>query len=95
MHRRNFARASGVIIDECKNDGVWLDCDEMGKIAAFVASGGLRRSREAQREEMRQSKPEPYAPMPALSEFPPLKTSSGSDERPLSIVLDVVRALFQ
>ena len=46
MNRRNFAHASGVIIDECKNDGIWLDRDELHKIAEYVASGGLRRSKE-------------------------------------------------
>ena len=35
MHRRNFMRASGVIIDECRKDGVWLDCDELGKIGTI------------------------------------------------------------
>ena len=42
MNRFNFAKVSGVIVDECRTHGVWLDSDELGKIAAYVKSGGLR-----------------------------------------------------
>jgi Zn-finger nucleic acid-binding protein len=95
MHRRNFGRASGVIIDECKDDGVWLDCDELGKIAAYVASGGLQHTRERQAEELRQQAPEPYAPMPALSQFPPLRSPSVTSSTPLGMVLDVLRGILE
>jgi hypothetical protein len=47
MNRRRFKRISNVIIDECVIHGVWLDADEMGAIARFVAEGGLARA-EAQ-----------------------------------------------
>jgi len=46
MNRRNFGHASGVIIDECRDDGIWLDDEELHKIAEYVASGGLRRAKE-------------------------------------------------
>ena len=42
MSRFNFAKASGVIVDECRAHGVWLDSDELAKIAAYVSTGGLR-----------------------------------------------------
>jgi Zn-finger nucleic acid-binding protein len=90
MHRRNFARASGVIIDECKKDGVWLDADELGKIAAFVATGGLAFARERQALEAANGPASSYTPIPALSEFPPIK----SQQTPLGTVLGVIRALF-
>jgi Zn-finger nucleic acid-binding protein len=57
MNRRNFMRASGVIVDECRADGVWLDCDELGKIGAYVASGGLEHSRKLLRTEEEQTRP--------------------------------------
>jgi len=41
MHRRNFGRRSGVVVDWCRTDGTWLDADELGHIAAFIAGGGL------------------------------------------------------
>lgn len=46
MNRSNFARASGVIIDLCKQHGVWFDRDELPKIIEFITGGGMRRARE-------------------------------------------------
>jgi Zn-finger nucleic acid-binding protein len=93
MHRRNFARASGVIIDECKEDGIWLDADELGKIAAFVSSGGLAYARERQAldEETKVVPTTAGPPLPGMSDFPPLR----SDNTPLDSVIDVIRALFR
>jgi Zn-finger nucleic acid-binding protein len=39
MHRRNFQKASGVIVDRCSSHGTWLDADELEQIAGFVLSG--------------------------------------------------------
>ncbi len=94
MHRRNFARASGVIIDECKEHGVWLDCDELGKIAAFVASGGLTYSRQLKEMDAQAAKPTDYAPIPALSQFPALKSSTGQAQTPLGSVLEIICGLL-
>src|SRR4051812_39882412 len=41
MNRSNFARSSGVIIDICKNHGVWFDADELPSIIEFIHKGGL------------------------------------------------------
>ncbi len=49
MNRSNFARSSGVIIDLCKQHGVWFDADELPKIVAFIDNGGLVRSREKEK----------------------------------------------
>jgi Zn-finger nucleic acid-binding protein len=49
MNRSNFARSSGVIIDLCKQHGVWFDADELPKIIAFIDNGGLARSREKEK----------------------------------------------
>ena len=42
MNRMNYGRISGVIVDYCRRHGYWLDGGELEKIAAFVATGGLR-----------------------------------------------------
>jgi len=47
MHRKNFGRSSGVIVDWCREHGTWLDADELGRIAAFIADGGLTDPRTA------------------------------------------------
>lgn len=49
MNRSNFARSSGVIIDLCKQHGVWFDADELPKIIDFIDKGGLARSREKEK----------------------------------------------
>jgi len=49
MNRSNFAKTSGVIIDLCKQHGVWFDAEELPKIINFINSGGLARSRERER----------------------------------------------
>ncbi len=40
MHRRNFRRSSGVIIDRCHDHGTWLDADELEEIAGFIVDHG-------------------------------------------------------
>ena len=47
----NYARISGVIVDYCKRHGFWLDNGELEKIAAFVASGGLKARYQLEMEE--------------------------------------------
>jgi Zn-finger nucleic acid-binding protein len=45
MNRKNFAEVSGVIVDVCKKHGTWFDLGELPRVLAFVAAGGLTRSR--------------------------------------------------
>jgi Zn-finger nucleic acid-binding protein len=49
MNRSNFARASGVIIDTCKQHGVWFDSEELPKIIEFIQKGGMELAREKER----------------------------------------------
>jgi Zn-finger nucleic acid-binding protein len=46
MVRRNFGRASGVVIDVCRDHGVWFDADELPRILQWVRGGGLAKARE-------------------------------------------------
>lgn len=56
MTRRNYGAGSGVILDLCGKDGVFLDRGELTAIVDFLESGGfdraLRRERERLREEV-------------------------------------------
>jgi Zn-finger nucleic acid-binding protein len=45
MNRANFARCSGVIIDLCKQHGIWFDRNELSRIVEFIRSGGLETAR--------------------------------------------------
>lgn len=55
MNRKNFARISGVIIDECRPHGVWLDGGELERIRTFIADGGLERAQDRKIEKNRQA----------------------------------------
>ncbi|MFN0242117.1 MAG: zf-TFIIB domain-containing protein [Planctomycetota bacterium] len=46
MHRRNFGGTSGVVIDTCKDHGLWLDHGELTRILVYVRRGGLETARE-------------------------------------------------
>ena len=65
MNRANFARCSGVIIDLCKQHGVWFDQNELTRIVEFIRAGGLDLSRSKERraleEERRQLEQERLA----------------------------------
>ena len=49
MNRSNFARSSGVIIDTCRQHGVWFDASELPRILEFIDQGGLTRQREKEK----------------------------------------------
>lgn len=53
MNRKNFAKISGVIIDECGTHGVWLDAGELEKIRHFIMDGGLEKAQDIEAEKLR------------------------------------------
>ncbi|HEV7700797.1 MAG TPA: zf-TFIIB domain-containing protein [Pyrinomonadaceae bacterium] len=68
MNRNNFAKASGVIVDVCKQHGVWFDADELPAIVEFVQKGGMEIARQRQlneikdeRERLRADRHDPFA----------------------------------
>lgn len=52
MHRVNFAKCSGIILDVCKGHGTWFDRDELQHIVEFIRTGGLDLSRQREKEEL-------------------------------------------
>lgn len=56
MNRSNFAKASGVIVDICKQHGVWFDADELPAIIEFVQKGGMEIARQRERNEIDQER---------------------------------------
>lgn len=52
MNRSNFARASGVIVDICKQHGVWFDADELPAIVKFIQNGGMELARQREKNEL-------------------------------------------
>lgn len=57
MHRRNFGRTSGVIVDVCTQHGIWFDPGELPRVLAFVADGGLVRARKLEEGQRRAAPP--------------------------------------
>jgi Zn-finger nucleic acid-binding protein len=55
MNRTNYAKRSGVVLDVCKAHGLWFDQDELRRVLAFIASGGLERARERELEDLREA----------------------------------------
>ena len=53
MHRRNYGRKSGVILDTCAAHGIWFDLGELDRVLGWVHGGGRRRADEATEVERR------------------------------------------
>lgn len=55
MNRRAFGRISGVVVDVCKEHGVWFDSGELAQVLAFIERGGLERARQREAEELKEA----------------------------------------
>ncbi len=53
MNRQNYGKRSNVIVDACKEHGVWFDAHELGQILDWVRSGGLEKMREVEEQKLR------------------------------------------
>jgi len=80
MHRTNFGRRSGVIIDQCKDHGIWLDDQELERIARFIAEGGLQLARkdEADEQERRARRARATAELSAGGYYPEASSGGGA-----------------
>ncbi len=69
MNRTNYAKRSGVIMDVCKEHGIWLDPSELTQILEWSAVTGQTSSQPTQNE----------TPKRTLHNTTPRDTSHGSD----------------
>jgi Zn-finger nucleic acid-binding protein len=51
MMRRNFEQISGVMVDSCPRDGIFLDDNEFGRLRAFIKTKGPERAKQLRDEE--------------------------------------------
>jgi Zn-finger nucleic acid-binding protein len=51
MHRRNYGRRSGVIVDSCTEHGIWFDARELDELLLWVRRGGEAATLRRQEEE--------------------------------------------
>ncbi len=56
MARRNFAKTSGIMVDDCPHHGTWLDQGELLGILDFLAAGGMERTRAFEEREAEHQK---------------------------------------
>jgi Zn-finger nucleic acid-binding protein len=52
MNRVNFARHSGVVLDVCRDHGLFFDRGELHDLVAFIQGGGLDRARAREQERL-------------------------------------------
>ncbi len=53
MHRRQFGQQSGVIVDTCRDHGLWLDGGELRRLIRWTQAGGHRHHAAADAEKQR------------------------------------------
>jgi Zn-finger nucleic acid-binding protein len=53
MNRKQFGRISGVVVDTCKQHGVWFDGGELQAVLDFVSRGGLEQARQKDLDDLR------------------------------------------
>ncbi len=58
MNRKNFAGCSGVIIDWCRQHGMWFDRTELQQVADFIRDGGMQKARAIEIERLREKQRE-------------------------------------
>lgn len=67
MNRTNYARVSGVIVDVCRDHGLWFDRDELRRVLEFVQEGGLEKSRERELRQLEDQRHLASASLPESS----------------------------
>jgi Zn-finger nucleic acid-binding protein len=53
MNRINFGSQSGVVVDKCKQDGVWLDGGELKQLMEWMKAGGQLMHHKSRMEQER------------------------------------------
>ena len=64
MNRVNYGRISGVVLDVCKDHGLWFPRDEFRQVLEFIDAGGLEKSRARRVQEEAEQRRQPAAELP-------------------------------
>jgi len=54
MNRTNYGAGSGVILDVCRTDGIFLDRGELTAVVAFLEDGGWERLKKRERDRLQE-----------------------------------------
>jgi Zn-finger nucleic acid-binding protein len=101
MNRINFGARSGVVIDRCREHGVWLEAGELRQLSEWMKAGGRlldnereeERKKEALREEQKRQKLSQGGMNPADEEQDLFAIQMRSEMDLLTIVSKAVRFL--
>jgi Zn-finger nucleic acid-binding protein len=96
MHRRNYGRSSGVLLDSCKDHGVWFDAEELGAVLRWIREGGQARAAERGQAERRHAERQERMPLrrdERVGSAGPPGQPPGADGTDLLAVL--LRSLFR
>ena len=52
MNRSNYGGGSGIVLDACRDHGLWFDKGELAAIVAFLEKGGWDRIRARERDRL-------------------------------------------
>lgn len=88
MNRQNYGRSSGVIIDICREHGVWFDAEELDQILAWIRRGGLTAETERRSEELKERERAGRFKASTAPVIPAVRTSFDDDSS-----MDVLAAL--
>ena len=94
MHRKNFVRVSGIIIDWCKGHGYWFDIYELESIVEFIQGGGMNRARTRELEETRRKLAHAQRQVENRPALLPLDSPLGSSTHPVDL-FDVLGSLVR
>ncbi len=90
MNRRNYGRRSGVVIDVCREHGVWFDDSELARVLSWVRKGGQERQREIENEERREQESRERKQKAASVEAPYLGSLARSSATRRSAGVEVI-----
>lgn len=68
MNRVNYGRRSGVVVDVCRDHGMWFDESELETVLSWIRSGGPDHARKLE-EEARRQEARAEVPVPRVTEW--------------------------
>ena len=100
MGRTNWGHASGVVVDQCPQHGIWFDHGELEHILAWIRAGGEQRAKAIAEHERSVDRRVATTPGMQISESTPAFLDSRHEERPLpggtwvEALIELVKAAF-
>ena len=89
MNRKSYGSRSGVIIDQCKEHGIWLDGGELGSLLRWYKAGGLLHANNKKEEQAR------YLIQEAKAELEQINAQPSEERITQNELVRTIKTLFQ